>query len=142
MCFSSSSGKKVEATFTGGAITSNAGVLLLKEIDQQYNITKQLAALLLDKRDQNKVEHPMLSMVRQRIYAIACGDEDVNDHNLLRHDLAMQTAVNTDTALASASTMSRMENSFTREACFEASKLMFELFIQPQFGVLKMPAVR
>jgi hypothetical protein len=37
MCFSSSSGKKVEATFTGGAITSNAGVLLLKEIDQQYN---------------------------------------------------------------------------------------------------------
>jgi hypothetical protein len=46
MCFSSSSGKKVEATFTGGAITSNAGVLLLKEIDQQYNITKQLAALL------------------------------------------------------------------------------------------------
>lgn len=130
MCFSSSSGKKVEATFTGGAITSNAGVLLLKEIDQQYNITKQLAALLPDKRDQNKVEHPMLSMVRQRIYAIACGDEDINDHNLLRHDLAMQTAVNTDTALASASTMSRMENSFTREACFEASKLMFELFIQ------------
>jgi hypothetical protein len=130
MCFSSSSGKKVEATFTGGAITSNAGVLLLKEIDQQYNITKQLAALLPDQRDQHKVEHPMLSMVRQRIYAIACGDEDVNDHNLLRHDLAMQTAVNSDTVLASASTMSRMENSFTRDACFEASKLMFEIFIQ------------
>ena len=130
MRFSSSLGKKVEASFTGGAITSNAGVLLLKEVDQKYQITKQLSALLPDKRDQNKVEHSMLSMLRQRIYAIACGDEDVNDHNLLRHDLAMQTAINTDKALASASTMSRMENSFTRESCLEASNLMFELYIQ------------
>jgi hypothetical protein len=72
----------------------------------------------------------MLSMVRQRIYAIACGEEDVNDHEHLRYDVAFQTAVDRDQALASAPTLSRMENSFDHQACVAASKLMVELFIQ------------
>jgi hypothetical protein len=122
--------KKILANFSGGDITSNAGVFLLREIDRRLKVTEQLANLLPDKRQKSKVEHSLLSMLRQRIYAIACGDEDVNDHDYLRHDLAFQAAIERDGELASAPTLSRMENSFNREACVAASSLMIELFIQ------------
>lgn len=124
--------KKVEANFSGGSITSNAGVLLLREVDKKLNLTRQLAKLLPDDRDQSQVRHTQLSMLRQRIYALACGEEDLNDHDTLRHDLAFQTAVDCDGVLASAPTLSRMENSIDHKGCVEASKLMVELFIQKQ----------
>ena len=66
-------GKRVEVDFNGGDITSNA------------------ADVFPDHREASKIEHSMLSMLRQRIYGIALGYEDLNDHDTLRNDLALQT---------------------------------------------------
>ena len=92
--FSSCNGLKVEAEFVKEEITSDGGVLLLKEIDRKLKLTERLCKIIPDKRDQSRIQHLLLSMLRQRIYGLALGYEDLNDHNYIRHDLGLQTAVN------------------------------------------------
>ena len=67
--------------------------------------------------------------MRQRVFAIACGEEDLNDHEELRRDIALQTAVGTDKVLASASTLCRLENRAQRQAAFDLNALFVEQFI-------------
>ena len=85
--------RKIEAEFTGGDITTDGGVMLLREIDKRLNLTARIAELFEDTRCKGKVRHPLLPMLRQRIYGIALGYEDLNDHKTLRKDKAIQTAV-------------------------------------------------
>jgi hypothetical protein len=129
MEFSKLKRRKVIADFTGGEITSDAGCLLIREIDNKLKITESIAPVIKDKRDASKVQHPILSLIRQRIYAMIQGYEDLNDQQTLRHDTAMQTAVSVDSCLSSSSTLCRFENSIDREDLVNMSKQIVELFI-------------
>ncbi len=119
----------VEASFSGGDITSDAGILLLREIDQQHGLTQQLADHLIDSRQEAKVKHEVIDLLRQRIYSLACGYEDLNDHDDLRHDLAMQTALNRATPLASRATLGRFEQQMDRKAVIDAHRVLWNRFI-------------
>jgi len=100
----------VRADFSGGSISSNGGALLLREVDRKLGLTSKVARALGERRQRGKVRHPVVSMVRQRVHALVLAYEDVNDHGLLRHDVALQTACERDKALASPSTLCRFEN--------------------------------
>jgi hypothetical protein len=82
-----------------------------------------------DKRRRASVRHDMRSLLAQRIYGLCCGWEDVTDHNALRHDLAVQTAVGRDEELASAPTLSRLENSATMAHAVALNGVLLEQFI-------------
>ena len=68
--------KPVVVRADGGALTSDAGVLLLRQLDERLGLTSGLARCLVDRRARGKVRHELLSLLRQRIYQIACGYED------------------------------------------------------------------
>ena len=126
---SSCKGKRVEAQFTDDMVTSDGGVLLLREIDQQLNLSMQIAQVIPEYRDISRIEHSREAMVNQRIVGLALGYDDLNDHDDLRHDPAIQTAVNKLTPLASSPTLCRLENTSTRTTCVDMQKIMIELFI-------------
>lgn len=84
--FASLGSRKVTAAFDGGAITSNAGALLLREADRGIGLSRQVAACFRDGRRQDRIEHAVETLLAQRIHGIALGDEDLNDHDELRHD--------------------------------------------------------
>src|ERR1700694_3175686 len=78
--------REVVARFDGGTIGSDGGALLLRETDRRLNLLPRLADCFLDGRNQEQVEHSVLEMLSQRIYGLALGYEDVNDHEQLRKD--------------------------------------------------------
>jgi len=78
--------REVVAQFDGGDITSDAGGLLLREVDQRLNLTARLAACFSDYRRADRIEHGVEELVAQRIYGLALGYEDLNDHDQLRAD--------------------------------------------------------
>lgn len=129
MSFPASRGRAVEAEFSGGAVTSDAGVLLLRQADRRLGLLAGVSKRLEDPRDQSRVTHSQLSMLRQRVYGLALGDEDLNDHNTLRKDLALQTAVDRDQPLASSPTLSRLENRAGRETAWAIHEVLVEQFI-------------
>ena len=79
-------GRQVVAAFDGGAITSDAGALLLGETDRAIRLTERFAACFTDARMPELVEHEVETLVLQRVVGIALGYEDLNDHDELRHD--------------------------------------------------------
>ena len=121
--------RRVAADFSGGEITSNGGVLLLRQADRLSGLTACVARRLIDARQRGKVEHDFAAMLRQRVFALALGYEDVNDHAELRHDLALQTAAERDRALASPSTLSRFENAAGRAWAWSIHGALVEGFI-------------
>jgi len=78
--------RAVMASFDGGAITSDAGALLLRETDLLLRLSERVAQCFTDGRDQTRVDHAIQTLVAQRIHGIALGYEDLNDHDDLRHD--------------------------------------------------------
>src|SRR6201996_8965758 len=84
-------GRTVMASFDGGAMTSDAGALLLGATDRVLGLTRRLAACFQDSRDPAYVEHTVETLVMQRTVGIALGYEDLNDHDHLRHDPVMAT---------------------------------------------------
>ena len=79
-------GRPVVAGFDGGAITTDAGALLLGQADRAIRLTARFAACFTDTRTAELVEHQVETMVMQRVVGIALGYEDLNDHDELRHD--------------------------------------------------------
>lgn len=128
--FPACQGRIVEAQFVEEEVTSDGGVLLLREIDRKLHLTEELRKIIPDIRDQSKIKHSLISMIRQRIYGIALGYEDLNDHAALRHDPALQTAVERVSTLASSPTLCRVENTANRKMAFDANRLMVEKFIE------------
>lgn len=122
--------RKVQANFNGGNITSDGGVMLLKQTDKLINMTPRIAAMIDDPRCKGKVDHPIVDMLRQRVYGLAMGYEDVNDHTHLRKDIAIQTAVGSDKDLASSSTLNRFENSVDEKLCKKMNSMFVEFFIE------------
>src|SRR5215211_4142539 len=80
------------ADFSRGAITSDAGVLLLREADRQLGLTAALDAAIPDPRNPDLITHPQRTLLAQRLFALACGYEDLNDHQQLRDDPLWQIA--------------------------------------------------
>ncbi len=132
----------IEANFEGGALGSDGGVLLLRRVDERIGLSRAAAAVMSDARDPGRITHGLRAMLAQRIYALCCGYEDVNDHDALRSDLLMQTAVGRVDALASSPTLSRLE---TRAQAVALHGVLMDQFIashktQPSELVLDIDA--
>jgi len=116
--------RSVVAGFDGGTITSNAGALLLGQVDRGLGLVRRFAACFTDRRDLRFVEHQVETLVGQRIFGLALGYEDLNDHDELRKDpvfavLAgkLKPVLRTDCeALAGKSTLNRVEHTPKRQA--------------------------
>lgn len=122
--------REIEAIFNGGHITSDAGVVLLREIDKRTQLTSKAAKTLQDRRHPDRIVHSYLSQIRQRVYGLALGYEDLNDHQELRRDLALQTAVERDTPLASTSTLHRFEQASNRQTLWKLHEVLLEQFLR------------
>jgi hypothetical protein len=122
------------AQFDGGRITSDAGVLLLREVANKSKLFERMAGCVPDPRQPAMIEHDQRTMLAQRVLGIACGWEDLNDHHGLRVDPLMQAAsereADEDRPLASPATLCRLENRVDHDACVGLSKLLVELFIE------------
>ena len=90
--FASVSGKQAEAVFDGGALTSDMGVMVLREVASKTGILSRMVAALTDRRHPSYVDHTLADLIRQRVFQIACAYEDANDCNLLRGDPAFKAA--------------------------------------------------
>jgi len=99
----------VEGRFDGGSMTSDGGVMLLGEVDRKLGLMDAAARCIADPRDPLLIKHRVVDMLRQRVYALAQGWEDLNDHQSLRQDVAVQTAVGVDEVLSSAPTLCRLK---------------------------------
>ena len=114
--FGTVEGRSVEAAFDGGLVTSDAGALLLGATDRAIDLVRRFASCFHDRRRQEWIEHEVATLVGQRVFAIALGYEDLNDHDELRHDPMMAvlagklTARREDCApVAGKSTLNRLE---------------------------------
>jgi Transposase DDE domain group 1 len=105
--------REVVGEFSGGSMTSDGGALLLRETDRKMNLLSRFSQCFLDGRNPALIEHPVEQMLAQRIYGLALGYEDLNDHEQLRHDpvlgLLAGKAEPGQEALAGKSTLSRLE---------------------------------
>src|SRR5271165_3162804 len=87
--FGTVEGRAVEAAFDAGLVTSDAGALLLRATDRAIGLMDRFAACFHDERRRKLIEHEVTTLVGQRVFAIALGYEDLNDHDELRHDPMM-----------------------------------------------------
>jgi hypothetical protein len=79
-------GRAVTARFNGGYVTSDGGALLLREVEHKTSLLHRFAACFTDQRAPARIEHTVEDLIKQRVYALALGYEDLNDHDRLRHD--------------------------------------------------------
>lgn len=126
-------GKTLQADFDGGTLSSDGGVLFLRETEAQVGIIRRFVEALDDRRDPRYIDYSHEELLRQRIFQIACGYEDANDCNSLRCDPAFKAAcerlpiVGDD--LASQPTMSRLENAPRRSELYRMAEALLETFL-------------
>jgi hypothetical protein len=125
--------KAVELGFDGGRLSSDAGLILLKEPDEQLGLTRALAAVLKDPREPRRVHFTLHDLLKQRVLQIAAGYEDANDANTLRHDPIFKVLLGrlpeSGTPLASQPTLSRFENRVSRTELYRLARVFVEQFI-------------
>jgi len=126
-------GKKVALDFDGGNITSDAGMLLLRETESQLGIISMLTKCINDTRRPSSITHNINELSTQRVFQIACGYEDGNDSNSLRIDPALKMALGrlpeTGLDLASQPTFSRLENMITRRDLYRIAEGFVDHFL-------------
>ena len=130
--FASISGKKVTADFTGGDVTSDVGVLVMRETAKRIGIIEQLAETIHDKRHQSYVKHEITELLMQRIFQIICGYEDANDANDLRVDPGFKASCNrlpSEADLASQPTITRFENSISKKDLYRIAEVFVDQFV-------------
>jgi len=131
--FKDISNKKIEVDFNGGEVSSDAGLLFLREVESRIGLISKMTNCLQDRRHPGYVKHQFLDLLKQRIFQIACGYEDGNDSNELRDDPIMKIACERlpdDEALASQPTISRFENGLTRTDLYRISEVFIDVFIR------------
>ena len=110
--FASHFSRRVEASFTAGRVSTDGGALLLRQADRKIGLLKRVASCFTDRRSPLLVEHQLGEMLSQRIYGLALGYEDLNDHEQLRHDPLMAVLAGRrklEEPLAGKSTLNRLE---------------------------------
>jgi hypothetical protein len=131
--FSSRGSKTVQADFQGGRLTSDGGALIIGELADRTGLFDALNAAIPDPRDPRFIVHDQRTLLAQRIIAIALGYEDLNDHQTLRTDPALQVAAglspDPDLGLASPPTLCRLENRVDRETLVKLSAALVDHFI-------------
>jgi len=130
------------AEFTAGPMTSDGGSLLLREIDQAMGLATSMSQALCDPRDPAKIRHAQEELLRQRLFAIAMGYEDGNDHDTLRFDPGLKTATGrlpvTGEALASQPTLSRLENRVSNAELRRLSDALIQAYLAAHPGPRKL----
>jgi hypothetical protein len=125
--------KAVKLDFDGGRLSSDAGMVLLKDIDDQLGLTHALAAVLSDPRDAGRIHFTPEDLLKQRVFQIAAGYEDANDSNTLRDDpifkLMLDRLPESGASLASQPTISRFENRVSRTQLYRMALVLLEQFI-------------
>jgi len=125
--------KKVTSCFDEPQVSSDGGVLFLREIDRQIGLTDRLVSAIDDKRRQTHIDHGLDELLTQRIYQICCGYEDADDCDHLKGDPAFKIAVGRDPQedpdLGSQPTMSRLENSITARDLLRIGYALIDNFI-------------
>lgn len=124
--------REIEVNFEGGALSSDGGLMLVRQVDRQIGLTKAVAEVLHDPRNPHLIVHQMRDLIAQRLYALCCGYEDLNDHTALRDDPLMQTAVGKVKELGSSPTLCRLEKRATRADVVALNGVLVEQFIASQ----------
>ena len=127
--------RKMVADFSGGSITSDAGAMLLREADRRIGLIDAIDRVIPDPRNPDLILHPQRALLAQRIFGIACGYEDLNDHQQLRQDPLWQAVTDHPSPddlpeLASPPTLCRFENRICRKMLFDISAAFVETFIR------------
>jgi hypothetical protein len=116
-------GREIVARFDGGRVTSDGGGILLREIEERFHLVEKFAACFTDHRDPELIEHPLVDLLKQRLFGLCLGYEDLNDHDWLRYDALLAVIVGKEDpegndrecprdqgkALAGKSTLNRLE---------------------------------
>ena len=119
----------IEGQFDGGSMTSDAGVMLLGATDRKLGLLQAAAHCIADPRSPLLITHSVADLLRQRVYGLALGWEDLNDHGALRCDVAMQTAVGVDREVASAPTLCRLEKWADKATAWRLHEVLVDQFI-------------
>ena len=136
--FPSIPGCTIRGDFEGGGLSSDFGALLVGGIDpRQIGLTERLSAAVIYTRHPGYITHTLHDLLKQRVYQIACGYEDGNDCNTLRHDPVFQLGVGhapfgldeTEGVLASGSTISRLEHAVNGRDLYRISEAIVDQFI-------------
>ena len=114
--------RKIEASFSGGDVSSDGGVMVLRAADRRLGLVRALDAVIADPRDPDLIPHAQVDLLRQRIYGLAIGYEDLNDHDTLGKDLVWQSAVERGEELASSPTLPAPSGAALRAACGRRSR--------------------
>lgn len=139
--FGSGFGKKMTVDFAGPTVTSDGGLLLLKQTEMKLNLLSRLALCFRDARDPTRVQHSVAELLSQRVFGLALGYEDLNDHDRLRHDPllgAMAGKTDQQASLAGKSTLNRLELStdevtrYKKISCDTAAidRLLVDVFLE------------
>jgi hypothetical protein len=121
--------KKVAVDFNGGEVSSDAGLLFLRETESQIGIIERVANAIADHRHPSYVKHQIVQLLSQRVYQIAAGYEDANDCDTLKHDPILKLACEKDDILASQPTMCRFENAPDRRTLYRIGAALVDAFI-------------
>jgi Transposase DDE domain group 1 len=126
-------GKTVVVKFDGGLLSSDAGILVLREVEQRLGVADRLAACMVDPRAPELITHPLAEIIRFRLLMIAAGYEDGNDARSLRSDPIFKMALDlspSDRELCSQSTISRLENLPDARALLRMGRAMVDLYCE------------
>ncbi len=121
--------RRVQASFDGGEVSSDGGLLLIRKLERRVGLIEAVARALADPRDPERITHTLEGLLRQRVFGLIQGYEDLNDHATLRTDALMQTACERDSELASAPTLCRLENRASRAAAWAMHEVIVAKFI-------------
>ena len=133
MCFETECALSLEAAFDGGRLTSDGGLLWLRKMDSEMGLCEAISECVPEWR-KRKGRHSLASLVKQRVYQIACGYEDQNDSDFLREDPLLKVVCaslpESGEDLASQPTICRLENAATGSSCHRIAEVLFELYLK------------
>jgi hypothetical protein len=126
--------RQIRAQFDGGAITSDGGGLLLREVDKRIGIIRQFAACFTDYRNPERIEHKLEELVAQWVYGLALGYEDLNDHDQLRKDPLLAVLVEKSDEPTSAGRQEHLESTGANQGHGQLPGALQENCIEPWGG--------
>ena len=144
-CFDFGTSKPVVVELSAAQVSSDAGLLPFRQLDEQLGLTQALAAALTDRRDVGRIDHSFLEMVRMRVYGILADYPDQNDHDVLRSDPVFKVICNRSidaNDLASQPTLSRFENAIDVPCFFRLDDLLIDQSPFPHFSASISPSFR